>query len=60
MALGEAKGEDERILARLCNELKGARSKELANWADYILKRGQRRLVGDSLECRYINLAGGP
>ena len=60
VALGEAKGEDERILARLCNELKGARNKELADWADYVFKRGQQRLVGDSLECRYINLTGGP
>ena len=52
MALGEAKGEDERILARLCNELKGARNKEFADWADYVFKRGQQRLVGNSLECR--------
>ena len=60
MALGEAKGEDKRILARWCNEPKGARSKELVDWADYVLKRGQQRLGGDSLDCRYINLAGGP
>ena len=60
VALGEAKGEDKRILARWCNEPKGARSKELVDWADYVLKRGQQRLGGDSLDCRYINLAGGP
>ncbi len=34
VALGEVKAEDEQIRARLCDELRGARSKELVDWAD--------------------------
>ena len=56
---GSRKGDMDR-LAVLHSVLSRSQSSQARQWADFTLHRARERLVGDSVDKRYVNVVGGP
>ena len=59
VALTNSPGGDAEKLQAIRNRLERSACPEARRWADYSFRRAKERLQGDSLDKKYINLAGG-
>ena len=60
VALSESRKGDLDRLAVMHSVLSRSRSPLARQWADFTLHRAKERLVGDSVDKRYVNVVGGP